>query len=49
MEIEVVELVELVDNFLPLSNTELVYISDFSSQKKVIKIQYNKKSCISWK
>ena len=48
MEIEVVELVELVDNFLPLSNTELVYISDFSSQKKVIKwFQFNKKLLIS--
>ena len=37
MEIEVVELVELVNDFLPLINTELVFISDFSSQKKVIK------------
>ena len=45
MEIEVVELVELVNDFLPLSNTELVFISDFSSQKKVIKwIQFNKSS-----
>ena len=35
MEYEVVELVELVKDFLPLSNTELVFISDFNSAKKV--------------
>ena len=44
MEIEVVELGELVKDFLSLSNTELVFISDFSSQKKVMKLfQFNKK------
>ena len=32
---EVVGLAELMKDFLPLSNTELVFISDFNSEIKV--------------
>ena len=35
LEHEVVGLADLMKDFLPLSNTELVFISDFNSEKKV--------------
>ena len=42
LEHEVIGLTELMKNFLPLSNTELVLISDFNSQNKVCKLFFCK-------
>ena len=41
LEHEVIGLTELMKNFLPLSNTELVLISDFNSQNKVRKLLFS--------